>query len=146
MKWVPQWGIFLFVGHSHKLDVDKFGAIAGTLCAIHCLLSGVALGLLSTVGLGFIATGLSEVIFLTVTFSIGLFGIWFGYRRHRSWVPSLFFVAGLLMILGAHAPFGSPKGLDDHTNPVSVALAVLGACCLVAFHFMNQRWKPVSRG
>lgn len=128
-----------------KLDVDKFGAIAGTACAIHCLLSGVALGLLSTVGLGFIASQASELVFLTITFSLGGFGIWLGYRRHRSWVPSLFFVVGVAFILCSHSPWERHAPGEGHSDPLSVMLAVGGASFLVAFHFMNQRWgKPAK--
>ena len=45
-------------------DVDRAGSIASSLCAIHCVLSGVAVSLLTSLGASFIASKSVENLFL----------------------------------------------------------------------------------
>ncbi len=127
-----------------KWDVDRLGAIAGTVCAVHCLLTGLALGLLSIVGLDFFGSETSEAIFVGTAGVLGLWAIVHGVRKHHSWIPALFFVAGLTFICLSHFVFGhahaksiasaSPKAI------VSTIFSVLGGLSLVTFHFLNQRF------
>lgn len=123
-----------------RVNVDRLGAIAGTACAIHCALSGVALGLLSTVGMGFLASETSEVVFLTVTLSLGSFAVVQGFRKHRSLWPTVLFVIGLFFIvLGHQVGGGHDHHGHSHSNPFSWMLSVAGASSLVVFHVLNKR-------
>ncbi|MGC8035329.1 MerC family mercury resistance protein, partial [Salmonella enterica] len=45
-------------------DYDRVGAYASTLCAIHCLITGVGLGLLSVMGLQFFGSAWVESLFI----------------------------------------------------------------------------------
>lgn len=127
-----------------KIDVDKLGRIAGTVCAVHCLLTGLALGLLSVVGLDFFGSETSEAIFVGTAFVLGLWAIVHGVRKHHSWIPGSFFVGGLTCIVVSHFVFhhAHSAGLSSAT-PSSIAstvFSVAGGCCLVTFHWLNQRF------
>jgi len=126
-----------------KLNIDKLGAIAGTVCAVHCLLTGLALGLLSVVGLAFFGSETSEAIFVGTAFVLGIWAVRHGVKKHHSYVPSLFFVGGLICILISHFVFG-----HEHSKSVAAAspsaiastvFSVMGGLCLVTFHVVNQR-------
>ncbi len=130
-----------------RWNLDKIGAYASTICAVHCLLTGVALGMLSVIGLGFLGSVTSEILFIVVAVSVGVFAVVHGIRKHRSYIPSLFFVFGLVCIVLKFAAFKhthDPAHAGHTHGPasdgwISTALAVLGGLSLVAFHVMNLR-------
>ncbi len=115
-----------------RLDLDRVGACASAICAVHCLLSGVALSLLSVLGLGFIASGPSEIAFIGVTLVVGSTAVFIGHRKHRSLLPAVIYLVGLLAILGSHT-------LLNHDTPIGTTASVLGGLCFVTFHLVNQR-------
>ncbi|CAN5535626.1 hypothetical protein BH11ARM2_BH11ARM2_31520 [soil metagenome] len=118
-----------------KLDADKLGQIAGTACAIHCAITGVALGVLSVVGLDFLGSETSEFFFIGITFCLGVWALVHGVRKHRSWVPAIVFISALTCIVGAH--------LVSHQSVPGVILSVVGGLGLVSFHILNQRYGKV---
>jgi hypothetical protein len=122
-----------------RIDLDRLGAMASTICAVHCLLTGVALGLLSVLGLGFLGSLAAEYAFLAVAITIGAFAVWHGHKKHHSIVPALFFVVGLSCWLISHFVFGHGHEAGGHTNPFGTTFAVLGGLFIVSFHVINQR-------
>lgn len=126
---------------TRRWDVDRLGAIAGTICAVHCLLTGLALGLLSVVGLEFLGSPTSEAFFVGSAVVLGVWAIIHGIRRHHSYKPSLIFVFAMGCILASHFVFGHHHGHDGaHAHSTgSTFLSVLGGLSLVAFHVTNQR-------
>jgi hypothetical protein len=118
------------------MDLDKVGTWASALCAVHCLVTGVALGLLSAIGFGFLGGLLADSIFLLVAIAVAALAIHHGRRRHGSILPALIFVAGLASLILGHFVFG-----HDHGNPTPAATAfsVLGGLCFVLFHVVNLR-------
>jgi hypothetical protein len=127
-----------------KIDVDKLGQIAGTVCAVHCLLTGLALGLLSVVGLGFFGSETSEALFVGTAGVLGTWAVVHGVKKHHSWIPSSFFVGGLVSIVISHFVFGHAHSASLATaTPTSIAstvFSVLGGLSLVTFHVLNQRF------
>jgi hypothetical protein len=111
----------------NKPNVDQLGSVASFACAIHCAVSGVALGVLSSVGLGFIGHPVLEVLFIGSTVSLGIWAVVRGFRIHHSWNPLLLFLAGLSMIVLAHL------------NEPGWMFSVIGGAVLIAFHWTNQR-------
>ena len=115
--------------------LDKMGVCASAFCAVHCLLTGVALGLLSSLGMGFFDHPVVDALFLIVAAVVGGFALVHGARHHRSFVPALFFVVGLAAFGASHAiEHMSPKLLAART-----VLNVAGGMCLVLFHVFNLR-------
>lgn len=103
---------------------------------MHCLLTGVAFGLLAVTGLGFLESPIMDAVLIVVAVLVGAVAVWHGIRVHRSLVPVLVFVSGLAMILVGHFGFG-----HDHEAPstVGTALSVFGGLSIVTFHLVN--WK-----
>jgi hypothetical protein len=120
-------------------NLDRIGAMASTICAVHCLLTGVALGLLSVLGLGFLGSERAEYGFLAVTVTVGFFAVWHGVRKHHSAVPASFFVLGLGCWVVSHFVFGHGHASGEHGTPGGTTFAVLGGLCIVTFHLLNQR-------
>jgi hypothetical protein len=112
--------------------VDRLGVWASAMCAVHCVLTGVALGLLSVAGLGFLHSALTEWGFFTVALVLGIVAVWHGRRRHHSVVPALIFVLGLSFILVSHFGF-------HHHGIGGTVFAVAGGLSLVGFHVVNMR-------
>lgn len=130
------------------VSLDKVGAIASFVCAVHCLLTGVALGILSIVGLGFFASPWVDRTFISIAFLVGAAAAWHGYRKHGSTIPALMFVVGLAMVLWsrfgvAHDHGGTHSGGLAHT--VGTVLSVIGGLLLVSFHIVNMRLQHKCR-
>ena len=130
-------GYNLHVVRPMKLDVDKIGSVASFLCAIHCGLSGLALGLLSSVGLAFIGDPITEIVFISTALLLGIWAVWAGYQKHHSWRPALIFASGIILIVVSHLMTESV----DHkgVNLLAVGLSIAAGCTLVAFHLVNRR-------
>jgi hypothetical protein len=120
------------------LNLDKLGAYASAVCAVHCLITGVALGLLSVVGMGFLGSPTAELGFFLVTVTIGTIAVVHGRRKHHSVVPALIFLCGLGCLLVSHFVFGHDHA-GETLNPASTFLNVMGGVSLVLFHILNQR-------
>lgn len=121
--------------------MDKIGAFASAVCAVHCLLTGVALGLLSVAGLGFVGSLATDVVFLGVALTVGTTAIVHGRRKHHSIVPALIFAAGLSMFLLGHFAFGHSHAVGPWSwqRVAQVTLSVAGGLCIVLFHVVNLR-------
>jgi hypothetical protein len=116
-------------------DVDRAGSIASTLCAIHCVVSGVLLGVLSSIGAGFIASESVEILFLSLA---ALFGVWAlvrGWLKHSSFFPAILFAFGIGLLVFAH--IGSE---DSH----QWGLSATGGVFLVLFHLLNHSMIKAS--
>ena len=127
-----------------RVNLDRVGTWAGTICAVHCVLTGLALGLLSVAGLGFVATPAAEAAFLGVTLTVGIAALIHGHRKHHSMVPALIFTAGLCLIAASHFVGHSHDhaGHAHHApNPLATALTVAGGLLVVLFHVVNQRMQ-----
>jgi len=120
------------------MNLDKVGAYASAVCAVHCLITGLALGLLSVVGLGFLGSVVTEAIFFLVTVGVGTVALVHGRRKHHSIVPALIFVAGLGCLLMSHFVFGHGHA-GEPKSVGGTMLNVLGGTTLVLFHLLNQR-------
>lgn len=114
--------------------LDRIGACASAICAVHCVLTGAALGLLSVAGLTFLREPWVEAAFLLTTAILGGWSLRHGLRRHGSWIPSVFFLSGLAMIVAKHYVLGHEAG-----GGLGTALSVLGGLSLVTFFLLNAR-------
>jgi hypothetical protein len=127
-----------------KMNLDKVGACASAICAVHCLLTGVALGLLSVLGFGFLGHPLVDSLFVAIAVLVGAFALRHGIRCHRSYVPAAFFTIGLFAIAAAHlSGLGEVAGRHSHGLQQTV-LSVVGGGCLVLFHWLNLRLQKAK--
>jgi hypothetical protein len=122
-----------------RLTLDHLGTAASTVCAVHCVLTGLALGLLSVAGLQFMASEQAEVAFVAVAVGIGAMALIHGHRRHHSLTPGIIFsFASVLLILKLLA-FGHGQPLHDsvYSSVVSIAASAM----LILFHVVNQKMQ-----
>lgn len=129
-----------------RIAWDKVGACASAVCAVHCLLTGVALGLLSTVGLGFFGSLYTDLAFILTAVSVGAVALWHGVKKHHSYVPAAFYLTGIVLVVASHLSFFLGEGGHAETQPHShgpliTVLAVAGGLCFVLFHVMNLRMQ-----
>lgn len=119
--------------------LDRVGTIASAICAVHCLITGVALGLLSYVGLGFFGSVIADVIFLAIAVIVAITAIRHGISKHHSYKPAFIFVLGLVLISIGHFGFLHRHGTEVTPNVWGTLFSVLGGACFVAFHVVNFR-------
>lgn len=125
-----------------RLSLDRIGAFASAVCAVHCLLTGIALGLLSVLGLGFVGSIATDAIFFVIALTVGFTAIWHGLKKHHSLTPALIFVAGLVMFLVGHFGFGDAHDASarwSNERLAQVIFSVAGGLCIVLFHVVNYR-------
>jgi len=126
--------------------LDKVGAYASAICAVHCLLTGVALGVLSVIGLGFIGSLPAEIGFISTAVLIGSWAILHGIRKHHSYVPALIFSLGITFIAVSHFALPHDDRPGAALTPAHIAstvFAVMGGLSLVSFHLVNFRLQKV---
>jgi len=125
-----------------RLNWDRIGAYASAICAVHCLLTGVALGLLSVAGLGFMGSVTTDIAFLTVAVGIASIAIFHGIRKHHSYKPAMVFVLGLTFVVLGHFVLRHHHTLNhpmDSMEFFSTFFSVAGGLCFVLFHVVNLR-------
>lgn len=113
---------------------DRLGAFGAFLCALHCALIPVALGLVPALGLGLVAWHGLELAFTLIATVLALTSLWRGYRGHRAYHAWLLVAPGLVLVWGAllYPP------LHLSIVPHAVAMAAGGLLIAVA-HLVNLR-------
>ena len=114
--------------------LDRVGATASFLCAIHCALMPLVVTLLPLAGLAFLADERVEWALITLSAVLGVSSICLGYRRHRSrWALIVLSVGLALLVLGRIIHESSAEGI------LGVALLVAGGLVIAASHVINRR-------
>ncbi len=104
---------------------------ASTLCAMHCAATALMMGALSAIGAGALGHPLVEAAFLAASVGLGAVSLGHALRRHRSWRPALWFIAGLILLLAVRPVAEGPA--------LEVAVVMGGALCVVRAHWKNAR-------
>jgi hypothetical protein len=111
--------------------VDRVGAIASMLCAVHCALLPFVLTLLPLIGLEFLAGHTFERVFVACAALLACASLLTAYRRHRH-PHALFLMApGIVLLLG-----GIVVDLDLHIL-VHTACVVTGGVLVASAHVVN---------
>lgn len=125
---------------------DRIGMWASGACAVHCVLTGVAIGVLSAVGATFFASEAMEYTFVGLAILAGALAAWTGYRAHGRTYPNVLLLLGFGLIIGKHFAFDSAHGYrhGDHfhsADPGAVWMSILGGTCLIGYHVLNSILK-----
>ncbi|TPV92355.1 MAG: MerC domain-containing protein [Myxococcales bacterium FL481] len=97
--------------------VDRLGAVASGVCAVHCAICALLPAALGALGLGFLLGGPAEWAFTVVAVSFAGGALTLGWRRHRSRPVAVLLglgMAGLIASRGLES--GSAHG---HDHPVA---------------------------
>lgn len=118
---------------------DRVGAAAATVCAVHCALLPLVLGLAPALGLrlgGWVDFDQAFVVFASLLAGATLA---LGYRRHREFRAWALLVPALVLVWA-----GSFTSLHDHTTGHLVVM-VAGGVLLAAAHLLNLRLTHAAR-
>jgi hypothetical protein len=124
-----------------SLNFDRIGTIASAICAVHCVITGLAFGLLSVAGLEFLGSIQAEIAFISVALAVGGVAIWHGVKRHHSYRPALLFASGVGLIVLKHFIWKEhvhEAGFHLEDIP-STLVSVAAGACLIGFHIWNMR-------
>jgi len=114
-----------------KINLDRLGITASTLCAIHCAAVPLLLTFLPLWGLGFLADERVEICMIVLSLCLGIWSMSSSYRKlHRKLIPSIVLIAGFFLIAAGHF-----LGLEQ-LEPI---LIPLGGFTIAAAHFINLR-------
>ena len=91
--------------------VDRLGAVASTLCAVHCGLCALLPVALSALGLGFLLGERAEWLFTAVAVLFATGAIVLGWRQHRSVSVVALLATG---VIGLMASRGLEMGGEHH--------------------------------
>jgi len=111
--------------------VDRVGATASMLCAVHCVLLPFVLALLPLIGLEFLAGPTFERVFVACAAALASASILTAYRRHRKPHALFLMVPGILLLL-----FGIAINLEVHVVIHTVSV-VTGGVLVASAHVTN---------
>ncbi|HJU27491.1 MAG TPA: MerC domain-containing protein [Rhodanobacteraceae bacterium] len=111
--------------------VDRVGATASLLCAVHCALLPFVLALLPLIGLEFLAGHTFERIFVACAATLAAASILVAYRRHRRPHALFLMLPGIALLLA-----GVAINLDAHVL-VHTASVVTGGVLVASAHVTN---------
>ena len=118
----------------NQFFLDKAAIALSTLCALHCLVLPILIGVLPSIG----ALGLGDemfhkvLLFAVIPLSVVALGL--GCQKHKKYVIALFGGAGLLIMI-----FAATLGHDLLGENGEKALTVLGASLIAFGHWRNYR-------
>lgn len=111
--------------------VDRVGATASMLCAVHCALLPFVLALLPLIGLEFLAGHTFERIFVGCAAALACASILTAYRRHRRPHALFLMVPGIALLC-----VGVVVNLDLHVI-AHTACVVTGGVLVASAHVTN---------
>lgn len=116
---------------SYKINLDRLGITASTLCAIHCAALPFVITVLPMWGMGFLANEAVEITMIAISLVLGVWSLSSGYRKqHQRITPILVLILGFICIA-----FGHFSGLEA-LEPV---LIPLGGFTIAVAHYINLR-------
>ncbi|RLJ79755.1 MerC domain-containing protein [Pedobacter alluvionis] len=116
---------------SSKINLDRIGITASTLCAIHCAALPFLITVLPMWGLGFLANEEVEITMIAISLLVGIWSLSSAYRKqHRRMMPILVLIAGFACIALGHF-----SGIE----PLEPILIPVGGLIIAAAHYINLR-------
>jgi hypothetical protein len=118
--------------------LERVGAGASMLCAIHCAATPVLLAVLPFLGSRLAGSHWAEILLVGVAASVGYLTLSLSFRRHRQPLPLCLLTLGLALVGIGHTP--TPHHLET-------TVAVAGGLTLAGAQLLNRRYAgPCSCG
>jgi len=112
---------------------DRVGLTAAFLCALHCALLPLLLGILPALGMGLSNLEGMDVAFVILASLLGVTTVALGWRRHRVSTPWYALLFGLALLwVGEFTP------VHHHSVAHAVFMSV-GGLSVAGAHFLNMR-------
>ena len=107
--------------------IDRFGAAASTLCAIHCALCALLPVAFSALGLGFLIGAAAEWVFTLIAVALAVGALVLGFRQHRSVQVAAMLGIGIVLLLASrglemgahhdhHGEHGAAEAGTEHND------------------------------
>ena len=93
-----------------KLIIDRFGVLAGSLCAFHCLLTAFLPSLFLVLGLNAFLSSDVEWIFSIVTIFLAFLSLVSVYRNQKSKMITFIFIVGITGVISSRLLEGQEHG------------------------------------
>ena len=113
--------------------LDRLGATASFLCAIHCMIMPLIVTTLPLLGIGFLANDWIEWTLVGISATLGITSLHLGYKVHKSKRALTLLSAGLALIAAGRI------GEYQKTHLPNVAMVVIGGLAIATAHLINQR-------
>jgi hypothetical protein len=115
-----------------RCDLDRVGATASLLCALHCGLLPVLINFPLLTGLAILTASWIETMLVLLAVVVGLTSFCPSYRLHRRVYPQALFATGLAaMLLGRYL-------FDPTAEWMDAVMGGGGALFIVAGHLINR--------
>ncbi len=83
-----------------RINWDALGISASLACAIHCAILPLLLTSLPIMGVNIVDNTFLEYFMIVIAFSIGIYSLLHGYKRHHhSYIPLVVFLAGVVFLI-----------------------------------------------
>jgi hypothetical protein len=113
--------------------LDRLGAVASLVCAVHCAAMPLSVTWAPFVGLDFLVKEQTEWALIGLSLSIGSLSLLPSYaRKHRQWRPLLLFILGAVLILVLRL-------LENEGSSLEPPAMVIGALLITCAHLINRR-------
>lgn len=86
---------------SHDHLIDRFGATASSLCALHCAVCALLPAAFTAVGLGALLSHEAETGLALVAVTFGLLALWLARKTHGSTRVTVLLFMGIIGLVGA---------------------------------------------
>jgi hypothetical protein len=110
--------------------IDSLGTTVSIVCAIHCSVFPLLVGVLPLLGLGFLLGDGVEKIFIAASLILAGSSFTWGFRYHRRFHIFVFLLSALVLISAGR------YWVDDPHEP---SIVISGTLILAAGHFLNRR-------
>ncbi len=117
-------------------SLDKAGAAASFLCAVHCALMPFLITVLPLVGLGFLASEPVEWGLLAASGVLGTLSLCLGFREHKQ--RRVFAVLGVALAFLVAGRIFHERFHDHPLELWGIAFMVLGGLTMMGAHIFNR--------
>ena len=117
--------------------LDRLGAGAAFLCAVHCAALPLLSGVLPLLGLSFLASDTFELIFVSLATMVGAGSVGLAYRRHGRCEGLVFLLVGIALLWAGRWV----DVLHHEVLPHAVVMTVGGVAVSLG-HLANLRRLP----
>src|SRR5690606_10736284 len=88
------------ITHMFRINYDALGITASLACAIHCAILPLVLTSLPVFGINIIHNYFFEYCMIGLTFVVGMYALYHGYKKHHhKTLPVFFFSGGISFLL-----------------------------------------------
>ena len=127
--------------HAHTASrtsqlLGRLGLSASTICAIHCMAMPFLLGVLPTLGLGFLASGWFELAMIGISVVLGAITLGTSYRLHQKINPIVLLTSWVVVLLFNFFGHESHSELAETLHPY---IAGFGAMMIATSYYINNR-------